>query len=78
MRFAYSGGKYGAGNYFAVHSSYSASSNFVHTRQDGMKSILYNYVLIGRSANDFDRTGNRNKPPMYDEKDRYDSVTDGS
>lgn len=53
MRFA-NNGRYGHGIYFAISPKYCMDGQYYHTRPDGLKSLIYAHVLIGKEANDVD------------------------
>ena len=77
MRFAKDGAR-GVGNYFAIHSSYSANARYVHVQPDGKKGLFLAKVLIGDSAPNVD--ANRKMPPLKSahQNIRFDSVTDST
>ena len=80
MRFGNLGGKFGAGNYFAINASYS-TNGYQHKeaagKNKGQLGLFYASVLIGTATTKQPDAG-RNKPVMMiDGTKRYDSVTDG-
>ena len=74
MRFA-KNGRYGQGIYFAKSPKYCVDGNFFHSRSDGLRSLIYAFVITGKAATNVDET--RNKPPLIPGTNlRYDCVTD--